>query len=79
MAEPQEIVYDGKRRNNKIEIWKYPEGFRLRIFIQDPIYGSIEMVSEFFDHILAADSRAVIIAKRLNLERDNLPVHVRKT
>lgn len=75
----QEIVYDGKPIYDKVEIWRDDKGLRLRIRLKDPSLGLISLYSDYYGGILEADSRAVFVASRLGLDRDNLPVHVKKT
>lgn len=73
----QEIVYDGNPGYDRVEIWKEGKKFRLRIVLKDASTGDIHFYSDWYQNILEADTRAVVVARQLYLERDNLPVHVK--
>lgn len=75
----QEIIYDGNPGFDRVEIWRDGKGFRLRIELKDPSLGTISLHSDYYGEIIEADSRAVVVARQLGLDRDNLPVHVQKT
>ncbi len=75
----QEIVYDGKPAYDKVEVWEDDKGLCLHIIIKDPTTGDIHLYSDYYRGIHEADSRAFVVARQLHLDRDTLPVHVRKT
>lgn len=75
----QEIVYDGNPGYDRVEIWRDGKGFRLRVVLKDQLTGTISLHSDFYANIFEADSRAFVVARQLNLDRDSLPVHVSKS
>ncbi len=72
------IVCDETINYDKVEIWKHGKGYRLHIVLKSPVYGDINLFSDFYDGIREADSRAVAVAQCLGLPRDHLPVHEAK-